>query len=311
MSNTSIEWSEKVWNPTVGCTRVSPGCAKCYAFALHDMRHAAYQAGKQVPRQYALPFKELQLLPDRLDDPLHWKKPCRIFVNSMSDLFHEDIPDEYIDKVFATMAQAPRHAYQILTKRTERMRDYLNNPETPCRVHDEVSSQCARREGVFLLSTFAWAWPLGCVWLGVSVENQEYADRRIPLLLQTPAAVRFLSCEPLLGPVDVSRYLHPWSNLAQVGWIILGGESGAGARSCDLAWLRALLRQGQTAGIKCFVKQVGKFPHDSETRWISRGGSALVPVDSGWSIRAPLKDSKGGDPLEWEEGLRVRDYPGI
>jgi len=136
MGQTGIEWTDRVWNPTVGCTRVSDGCRHCYAFQLHDQRHAAYQAGKKLPIQYARPFKELQLVPDRLENPLHWRKPCRIFVNSMSDLFHDDVPDEFIDRVFAVMAMCPQHTFQVLTKRAEKMLQYLSASNIADRLDD-------------------------------------------------------------------------------------------------------------------------------------------------------------------------------
>ncbi len=129
---TTISWTDVTWNPTVGCTRVSPGCKNCYAFTLHDMRHAAHKDGKNLPEQYAKPFTELQMIADRLEDPLHWKKPRMVFVNSMSDLFHEDVPDEFIDKVFAVMALCPQHTFQVLTKRPERMLEVLSERYLYC-----------------------------------------------------------------------------------------------------------------------------------------------------------------------------------
>jgi protein gp37 len=134
--HSAIAWTDATWNVSIGCTRVSPGCKACYAYALHDMRHEAHGRGKRVPLQYAKPFKEVQLMPDRLTAPLHWRKPRRVFVNSMSDLFHEDVPDEFIDRVFAVMALAKRHTFQVLTKRADRMRDYVSDPALPDRLDD-------------------------------------------------------------------------------------------------------------------------------------------------------------------------------
>lgn len=241
MAETGIEWADVVWNPTVGCTRTSPGCKNCYAFTLHDRRHAAHKAGKDVPKQYAKPFTELQLMPDRLDAPLHWRKPKKVFVNSVSDLFHEDVPDEFINSVFRTMIAAKQHIFQVLTKRAERMADY-----------------CSNRWGHFHGKEFPLA---SNIWLGVSVENQACADERIPHLLATPAAVRFLSCEPLLAEVDLVKWLGGLPAAAGISWVICGGESGPHARSCQVEWIRSLVSQCKAASVPVFVKQdSGRLP---------------------------------------------------
>ena len=305
---TNISWATHVWNPSVGCTRVSSGCSHCYAFALHDRWYAANLKAtdeisiveprptgserialvRQVeptalpfPAQYDLPFSKVQLLPDRLDAPLRWKKPRRIFVDSMSDLFHEDVPDEFIDRVFATMAMAPRHTFLILTKRPERMRDYAGNEARP--VH--FSSGDRSIADASTATKVLWAaqemceggvpykeypngidmeWPLPNVWLGVSVEDQATADERIPLLLRTPAAVRFASAEPLLGPVNVclSDTQRCWCgeirmncDCPRIDWLIVGGETGKGWRPMNLDWARSLRDQCQAAGVPYFYKQ--------------------------------------------------------
>lgn len=212
---TAIEWTDTVWNPVTGCSKVSEGCRNCYAFALHDMRHKAFQDGKKLPQQYEKPFSEIQLFSDRLVQPLKWKKPQRVFVNSMADLFHKDVPFDFIDKVFATMALSPKHTFQILTKRPERMLEYFQSGSQEKMIerwaeaayditsgHDEAEIFVYNRlNGV--LPKAKPGWPIQNVWLGTSVENQKAADERIPLLLQVPAAVRFLSYEPLLGPVNL------------------------------------------------------------------------------------------------------------
>jgi protein gp37 len=166
MSKTSIEWTQETWNPTVGCDRISPGCAHCYAKTLHDKRHRAVLDGAQLPAQYLQPFETLQLMPDRLDAPLRRKKPTTYFVNSVSDLFHEDVPETFILDVFSVMQRRPQHTFQILTKRADRMRT--------------VVGWLARK-----FADVGEAFPLPNVWLGVSVENQHFADERIPQLLQT------------------------------------------------------------------------------------------------------------------------------
>lgn len=272
-ANTAIEWTDQTWNPVVGCEQVSPGCAHCYAKTLHDMRHRAYLAGKlqNVP-QYAYPFEFVQLMPDRLTDPLSWRKPKRVFVNSLADLFHDDVPDEFIAQVFGIMALARRHTFQVLTKRAARMQALLSSEAFRELVDAFVGeysieltdAQDRRRDDLRATAPDVESedWPLPNVWVGVSVENQRFANERIPLLLETPAAVRFLSCEPLLGPVDLdgvwgypgsadSTMLAKWP----IRWVIAGGESGRGARSMSDAWVRSLRDQCATAGVSFFYKQ--------------------------------------------------------
>jgi protein gp37 len=258
--STAIEWTDETWNPVVGCSRVSAGCRNCYAFQLHDMRHRAKLAGKDLPDQYAQPFTTIQALADRLDTPLRWRRPRRVFVNSVSDLFHEDVPFDFILAVWGVMAATP-HTYQILTKRAHRMLAFF-----------EWAKEAMRARGLD-------EWEKGMeiqpnVWLGVSVEDQRAADERIPLLLRTPAAVRFLSCEPLLGPVDLGRWLicEPCDDGRPVtmgtilhcqnprlDWVIVGGESGPGARPMHPDWARSLRDQCQAAGVPFFFKQWGEW----------------------------------------------------
>lgn len=227
-AKTGIAWTDATWNPIVGCTKVSQSCKNRYAKALHDMRHKAHLAGKAMAPQYAVPFETVQFMPERLDAPLRWRAPRRVFVNSVSDLFHEDVPDEFIEHVFAVMALAQRHQFQVLTKRPARMLEWFTARAGLEGRDEAVASDAAHRGKIVwdsrgsdyekymnrtagsVADRRVWpGWPLPNVWLGVSVENQAAADQRIPLLLETPAAVRFLSCEPLLGAVDVSRWLDP------------------------------------------------------------------------------------------------------
>lgn len=259
MGKTAIEWATDVWNPVTGCTKVSQGCKNCYAKALHDMRHTAYQAGKTLPAQYAVPFETVQLHYDRLSLPRHWKRPRRIFVNSMSDLFHEDVPDEFIWHVFKAMSQAPQHIFMVLTKRAGRMPDVVN----------KIRSMLPDR--------------LEHVWLGVSVEDQAAADERIPFLLQTRAAVRFLSCEPLLGPVNLRAFMRPspgWTR--DIDWVIVGGESGPGARPMHPDWARSLRDQCQAAGTALFFKQWGEWAPPEIDRY---GPSEVAPMDGSCTAR--------------------------
>lgn len=241
MGATKIEWTGKggkTWNPVTGCTPVSPGCANCYAARMAKRLKAMGQA------KYRNEF-QVTCHPDALDEPSHWRKSCRVFVCSMGDLFHEDVPDKFIEDVFNVIGANPQHVFQVLTKRPERMRAYMR--------------------------TGRWTF---ChhLWLGVSVEDQQRADERIPLLLDTPAAVRFLSIEPMLGPIDLdgrSDPRHPnsqaWDYLNKVtghvhtvpDWIIVGGESGPGARPMHLGWVRSIRDQCVAAGVPFFFKQWG------------------------------------------------------
>jgi len=231
---TAIEWTDSTWNPVTGCTQVSPGCDHCYA-----LRFAERFRG--VPGH---PFEhgfDLRLRPERLTQPLRWRKPRRVFVNSMSDLFHADVPDEFIAQVFAVMAASPRHTFQVLTKRPQRMRRWLSHPAAQARVWE-----AARQLG---LAVDGASWPLPNVWLGTSIENNNYAWRA-DFLRRTPAAVRFISAEPLLGPLDRL-------DLTGIHWLITGGESGPGHRPCDPAWVRDLRDRCVAAGVAFFFKQWG------------------------------------------------------
>lgn len=313
---TGIEWTDATWNPVVGCSVVSPGCEHCYAARMdHRLRGIAGEEWKPWTSPNAA--YNVRLHPERLAAPLTWRKPRRVFVNSMSDLFHEQVPDEFIDRVFAVMALTPQHTYQVLTKRPERMRAYLTADDRESQIFCHALAmgpeRCALRAGFM---------PLLNVWLGVSCEDQRRADERIPLLLQTPAAVRFISAEPLLGAVDLVemvlderlREKHPNDPIirfnaftglmsgmdeyifGRVGldWVIVGGESGPGARPCDEGWVFDIVQQCRAAGVAAFVKQLG--------------------TNSGWSLggvwgATHRKDRKGGNPSEWPEDLRLREFP--
>lgn len=293
MGKTNIEWSAMVWNPTTGCTKVSNGCLRCYAETI-DRRFQ--RDGPHVPWTVRAQAKAggpaIHLRPDRLEAPLHWRKPLRVFVNSVSDLFHEQVPDSFIHEVWNIMAQTPQHTYQILTKRPGRMLGWLTGVSYP--------------EPIFS------PWPLPNVWLGVSVENQRWADERLPILVRVPARVRFVSVEPLLGPMDLKPYFFKCSGTCvptpenptcackglAIHQVIIGGESGPGARPMDLAWARDLVGQCQKAGTACFVKQLGRNPIDSEILWDSVDGRGHMT----W-------DTKGADPSEWPQDLRLREFP--
>lgn len=360
-SHTKIQWADRTWNVVRGCSLVSAGCTNCYA-----QRHAHRFSGKGQPYAGLTRMTEhgpvwtgkIRLVSEALEEPLRWRKPCRVFVNSMADLFAEDVPDDFIYRVFAIMALSPEHTFQILTKRPERMRRFLTEPvkgewagrafhedgpmsHAEFQMLDEIPN--ALRHYARLGKPFAHAlnrasmwqdahypdgegfmrcWPLPNVWLGVSVEDQKTADARIPILLNAPAAVRFVSAEPLLERIELrdgwrnggcrhcsySGYLDSdvagWvqcsccmphcrdESFAKLDWVIVGGESGPHARPCPVEWIRDIVRQCKAARTPCFVKQLGagpKWDRDESTRY--------------------LRDRKGGDMDEWPEDLRVRQWP--
>jgi len=261
--NTKIEWATATWNPLGGCTRVSEECRNCYA----EVMAARFSDPGQWGHGLALRVKlrdgttdhrwtgKLVLHEHKLDQPLRWKKPRRIFVNSTSDLFHENVPDEWIDRVFAVMALAPQHVFMVLTKRADRMREYVSRTDDAWHGNADLF---ADRFNAAMDWNHAWIndidempWPLPNVWLGVSVGDQTAADERIPELLATPAAVPFVSAEPLLGPVDLGQWLDG------LDWVIVGGESGPGARPMHPDWARSLRDQCVAAGVSFFFKQWG------------------------------------------------------
>ncbi|MEU3341857.1 phage Gp37/Gp68 family protein [Streptomyces sp. NPDC006668] len=274
---TTIEWTDATWNPVTGCTRLSPGCDHCYAEVFAER-------WRGTPGHHFENGFDLTLRLERLTLPLTWHKPRRIFVTSMSDLFHQDVPDTFIAGVFAVMALTPHHTYQVLTKRHGRMRSLLNRSTFWHQVAEQGRAHFAGcQEDWLAVGAMLGGDPLPHVWLGVSVEDQTSADLRIPALLQTRAAVRFLSCEPLLGPVDLKQavipmggqrgrgltasYVHAGGCCADrlhgIDWLIAGGESGPGARPAHPQWLRGLRDQCEWAHVPFFFKQWGAYaPED-------------------------------------------------
>lgn len=311
---TTIEWTDVTWNPVRGCSRVSLGCDSCYAMRFAHRfsgRGGRYEGLTRIGKRGVDWAGMARLVPDQLDAPLRWRKPRRVFVNSMSDLFHESLSDEDILAVFDVMRQCPQHTFQILTKRAERMRD----------VCSRMRFDGAGADGMGLM----WLAPTGdandgyrimggngCtgmpwVWLGVSAEDQQRANERIPHLLATPAAVRFVSVEPMLGPVDLSvvprtddAYLRMkgergvvrddaepddytyWLKRTALQWVICGSESGNGARPMQIAWAESLRDQCAAAGVAFFTKQI-----------------------------ANAHDKKGGDPQHWPGGPWPREFPSM
>jgi protein gp37 len=217
-ASSTIEWTDATWNPVRGCTKITPGCAHCYAETFAER----FRGVPGHPYEHGF---DLRLVPEKLSEPLRWASPRTIFVNSMSDLFHKDVPDWYVEQVARVMALADWHTYQVLTKRAERMRDLLG-------------------------SRLAFAAKLPHIWWGVSVENRKHGVPRIGVMRETPAAVRFLSIEPLLedlGEIDLSG----------IGWVIVGGESGAGARPLEREWVVRIREQCRAAEVPFFFKQWG------------------------------------------------------
>ena len=273
---THIEWTDATWNPVTGCTRVSPGCVNCYIDWAPPFRvEGRHFTDRDGNRSHAIGATTgVRLHPDRLDWPLRkrsWRGK-RVFVCSLADLFHDDVPDEYIARVFAVMALTPEVTYQVLTKRPARMRALLSSPDFHWRVWpwkwavtyggivnmaacEAVRRPCRLGERHMT--------PLPNVWLGVTVEDQERADLRIPILLDTPAAVRWLSCEPLLGPVNLGRAVgtyyggDPREDESGIDWVVAGGESGPGARPMHPDWARSLRDQCRDAGVPFLFKQWG------------------------------------------------------
>jgi protein gp37 len=293
-----IEWTERVWNPIRGCSRVSPGCQHCYAERVAHRFSGPGQPYEGLTHLVAGKPQwtgEVRLVPEALGEPLHWRKPCRVFVNSMSDLFHEDVPDGFLCRVFKVMGQAERHTFQVLTKRADRMQRFLREQTNAHAIRTlEDPEFCVR-------------WPYPNVWCGVSVEDQQRANERIPPLLQTPAAVRFVSAEPLLGPVDLTAVRHQLGaqsfatvnvlvekdslnrghDRPRLDWVIVGGESGPGARPMRLEWARSLVTQCREAGVAVFCKQIGTV--------------------AAWDLGS--RDAKGGRMEDWPVDLRVREFP--
>lgn len=299
---TGIEWTDATWNPIRGCSRVSDGCRYCYA-----ERVAARFSGPGQPYEGLLARGgqwngQIKLVESVMDQPLRWRKQRRIFVNSMSDLFHENVPDDVIARVFAIMSRASTHTFQILTKRPERMRTWVravrkckagwitHNGNNPAAFGGDgiIVAHPSYSNGRYLSAhVVSENWPLPNVWLGVSVENQATANERIPLLLETPAAVRWISAEPLLGSVDLTTVdtgsgwrdcLHGYFRYpidlsghyanepieGNIDWVVVGGESGPGARPMHPDWARAVRNQCQAAGVPFLFKQWGEWaPEDS------------------------------------------------
>lgn len=338
MGDSSIEWTDKTWNPTRGCRRVSPGCENCYA--------------EKVASRFSgpgLPYEELtkngrwngSVALGDLSAPLHWRKPARIFVDSMSDLFYEGFTDEQLAAVFGVMAVCPQHTFQVLTKRPERAakwfawasgearrRNHLNPAYWLVKEAVETLGNPGKGSGIM-----APLWPLPNVHIGVSIEDQQRANERLPELLRIPAAVRFVSYEPALGAVNFSPWMRQklpgdraeWKRAVQtsdgpcegIEWLIVGGESGPGARPFDIAWARSAIEQCKAAGVPVFMKQLGARAYDSAAPGAVIPEEAQLMAIKGkpGSIYTPgiyrthSGDPKNGDMTRWPPDLRVREFP--
>lgn len=300
-----IEWTDETWNPVVGCTRCSPGCAGCYAAVMAKRQAGMARAkrakgqdpGRSAHYEKVENWDSIELVPEALGDPLKWRKPRRVFVCSMSDLFHRDVPDGYIQQVFKMMAETPRHTYQLLTKRPHRMKMFFVNN--------------VNIKGMLHLRHNDWTpHPLPNVWLGVTAENQATANERIPVLLQIPAAMHFLSAEPLLGEIDIDPYLprydyrptYEYYRLAYPGMtnepvklrdgldlVIAGGETGPGARPMHPLWVQSLRNQCQAAGAgtNFFFKSWGN--------WLPATYTDYNPSEPITGVKTCWLDVRGGE----------------
>lgn len=358
---TKIQWTGRTWQVTAGCKEWSPGCLNCYA--RRDARRMGSNPNEKVRRRYeglvVLDAKkklrwsgEVRLLPEQIVLPLRWGQPETIFVNSLSDLFQKGVSFKFIAAVFGVMAMCRRHTFQVLTKRPNVMRLWMEwiteeagdgNEVTYCNeaakraiIQHAENVEAARRILARHLPMTDLSWPLPNVWMGTSVEDQQRANERIPDLIATPAALRFLSCEPLLEQIDLSKFLrtppvgmardhlsctcghaadYHWLapgdddscsalectceafRLPSIHWVIPGGESGPGARPNSIAWVRSLIKQCREAGVSAFVKQLGASVLGRDCEH-GRDDNACRFVDR-----------KGGDMAEWAEDLRVREMP--
>lgn len=308
MSKTKIDYLDKVWNPMSGCAKISPGCANCYAERM----------SKRLAGRFGYPDNNpfrVTLHSDKLEEPLRWKTPQVVGVCFMGDLFHEDVPEDFIDKVFAVMALSPQHTFLVLTKRPERMRNYNYHIGGTTR-RDWVFSAAGRLLNVSRLKGFDW--PLPNVYFGVSAENQEQANARIPVLISIPAAKRFVSIEPMIGAVDLFKAKAftggpcggggesgpvEYGSMSNIDLVILGGESGPGARPVHPDWVRSVRDQCREAGAPFYFKQWGVWAEDKQHGLATTSVRGYRFPDGTLVERVGKKDAgrllDGKEYLEW------------
>jgi len=346
---TGIEWTDATWNPMTGCQKISEGCRWCYADTMAKRIQGNYRKlegeGKPIPagiKRYRDGFAPA-FHPDALGEPLRWMKPRRVFVCSMSDLFHTSFSFEQIAAVFGVMAACPQHQFQVLTKRVDRALKFYEWLQDRIEYHGGWcpggAAQVCFMEAMKYTSEISLGqmmgevdervpWPLPNVWVGVTVENQRAADERIPLLLKVPAAVRFLSCEPLIGPVDLvetfedvigslgaGRLCDTWTlHGNSMDWVIAGGESGPKARPSHPDWFRQLRDQCQAAGVAFFFKQWGRwhptFPlyHDQDS-WVDDNHDQELFAEGPWTDRGVVLHRNGQRTEDWEGQPSVDGNP--
>jgi protein gp37 len=370
VSDSAIEWTDEVWNPVRGCTRVSEGCRGCYAEVM-AARNLPGHRSPTTDKAFAVRTDAgprwtgaVELIPHKLLDPL-WmtpnvaepcdrcdgtgevskgrrvckacggggkvERPRRVFVNSMSDLFHEALPDAAIDRVFAVMVVVAAHRYQVLTKRIERAQAYLRSRDVRDRwvaVLEDIRKNDAGLLGRHVRAN-GWPalgdWPLEHIALGVSIEDNTSANARVQRLLETPAATRFISYEPALELVDLSTWLHDSTctlSMRRAGgcgctepreehidWVIVGGESGNTARPFDVEWAAATVKACRAAKVPVYVKQLGAWPTTRNLLAQSWPSEIRYTSDAAGLYTLKLKSPKGGNPEEWRADLRVREFP--
>lgn len=289
-NNSKIQWTESSWNPIVGCTKVSDGCYHCYAInKSHRCAACGIKQYVDITEKHGNTIEwtgEIRCIPELLNKPIEWKNPRRIFVNSMSDFLHKDVPMEFLASMWNTMSIAHQHTYQLLTKRADRL-SILHTEEF----------RLARIEDYVMRNYRNWQWYLSNVWIGVSVENQRRAYGRLPLLAtMNVGGIRWISAEPLLEKTDLffhftSPYLYgTGEKKPEFNWVVIGGESGPGARPFEIDWARSIISKCKEFGIPIFMKQVGSNAFENGKRYRT-------------------KHRKGGDPAEWPEDIRIREYP--
>lgn len=375
MQKTNIPWTDYTTNPSVGCELplISDGCRECYARKLHNMRHEAYKAGKKLPIQYAKPFEEIQLFPERLDAILRKKTPCKIFVGSMTDLFCPSVPFEFIAKVFYQISICYWHTFQILTKRPERVLDFyawvreqkkgfwweefavlaahlpMDKGEAIAEPYLTYHANAKKHyysdipepvkklgdAGIFV------PWPPPNFWFGGSISNQPDADRVVPILLQIPAAKRFVSVEPMLGQVDIDKYINmtvmcPMCNnidtvdafdvlgadedklfcnacgeevivkdVPELDWVIIGCESGPKRRPCKIEWVRDLVNQCKSAGVAPFVKQLEMWRDNDSPILYETEEQARGHCGPKYKVKSVVVK----DITKFPKDLQIREYP--